>query len=178
MANCVNCGAPVSGDARGMLVCAHCGTPQELPAAIEYLELEAETATRCPVCSNPLRTARLEGYPLLYCAGCSGMLLRMDLFSDLVAAARLREQRSTPVVLPRRQTPEQRRVTCPECGRPMRAHIYAGPGNVVIDTCERCGFNWLDGGELRRIAAAPDTLRRRTEEPDRDVAADATDEDE
>ena len=98
--------------------------------------------------------------------------------TDLVAAARLREQRSTPVVLPRRQTPEQRRVTCPECGRPMRAHIYAGPGNVVIDTCERCGFNWLDGGELRRIAAAPDTLRRRTEEPDRDVAADAPDEDE
>jgi Zn-finger nucleic acid-binding protein len=31
-----------------------------------------------------------------------------------------------------------------------------GPGNVVIDTCERCRVNWLDSGELRRIAVAPD----------------------
>jgi Zn-finger nucleic acid-binding protein len=178
MANCVNCGAPVSGDARGMLICGHCGTPQEPPATIEYLELEAETTTRCPVCSSLLRRARLEGYPLLYCAQCSGMLLGMDRFSEMVAAARFRERRSTPVVLPRRQTVDQRRLTCPECGRPMRAHIYAGPGNVVIDTCERCELNWLDGGELRRIAAAPDTVRRRFEEPQPDGAGDPTDDDE
>jgi Zn-finger nucleic acid-binding protein len=26
----------------------------------------------------------------------------------------------------------------------------------VIDSCEHCLVNWLDGGELRRIAVAPD----------------------
>ena len=35
--------------------------------------------------------------------------------------------------------------------------FYGGPGNVVIDTCERCLVNWLDPGELRRIAIAPDS---------------------
>jgi Zn-finger nucleic acid-binding protein len=38
----------------------------------------------------------------------------------------------------------------------MDTHLYAGPGNVVLDTCETCGVHWLDRGELRRIAMAPD----------------------
>ena len=42
----------------------------------------------------------------------------------------------------------------------MLGHIYAGPGNVVLDSCERCQVNWLDAGELRRIAVAPDSLPR------------------
>jgi Zn-finger nucleic acid-binding protein len=37
----------------------------------------------------------------------------------------------------------------------MEAHFYGGPGNVVIDTCESCSLNWLDHGELARIAQAP-----------------------
>jgi Zn-finger nucleic acid-binding protein len=36
----------------------------------------------------------------------------------------------------------------------MQNHFYGGPGNLVIDTCERCHLNWLDPGELRRIARA------------------------
>ena len=39
----------------------------------------------------------------------------------------------------------------------MTSHNYGGPGNVVMDTCERCELNWLDPGELRRIALAPDS---------------------
>jgi Zn-finger nucleic acid-binding protein len=39
----------------------------------------------------------------------------------------------------------------------MISHLYGGPGNVVIDSCERCLVNWLDAGELQRIAAAPDS---------------------
>ena len=33
--------------------------------------------------------------------------------------------------------------------------VTTSAGNVVIDTCEPCGVNWLDPGELRRIAVAP-----------------------
>jgi Zn-finger nucleic acid-binding protein len=38
----------------------------------------------------------------------------------------------------------------------MMGHPYGGPGNVNIDTCERCSVIWLDRNELRRIVLAPD----------------------
>jgi Zn-finger nucleic acid-binding protein len=38
----------------------------------------------------------------------------------------------------------------------MEAHFYAGPGNVVIDSCDQCSLNWLDHGELMHIVHAPD----------------------
>jgi Zn-finger nucleic acid-binding protein len=37
----------------------------------------------------------------------------------------------------------------------MMSHIYGGPGNVVVDTCEVCHVVWLDPGELLRMALAP-----------------------
>jgi len=37
----------------------------------------------------------------------------------------------------------------------MLGHFYGGPGNIVLDTCEACQVNWLDPGELQRIARAP-----------------------
>jgi Zn-finger nucleic acid-binding protein len=43
----------------------------------------------------------------------------------------------------------------------MIDQVYGGPGNIVIDTCERCGVNWLDPGELHRIATAPESTRHR-----------------
>ena len=55
----------------------------------------------------------------------------------------------------------------------MEAHSYCGPGNVVIDSCESCSLNWLDHGELARIAQAPDD---RGPDPDyRDPDADQSD---
>lgn len=38
----------------------------------------------------------------------------------------------------------------------MDGHPYGGGGNVNVDSCEKCGVIWLDGSELRRMAAAPD----------------------
>jgi Zn-finger nucleic acid-binding protein len=38
----------------------------------------------------------------------------------------------------------------------MDTHPYGGPGNVIIDDCERCEVNWLDYGELQRIVRAPE----------------------
>ena len=37
----------------------------------------------------------------------------------------------------------------------MDTHYYGGPGNVIIDACDRCDLNWLDAGELMRIVLAP-----------------------
>jgi Zn-finger nucleic acid-binding protein len=58
----------------------------------------------------------------------------------------------------------------------MIAHLYAGPGNVVIDSCEQCQVNWLDGGELRRIALSPDTVGRSRDRSSVDVERTADEE--
>jgi hypothetical protein len=87
------------------------------------------------------------------------MLIEMNRFVSVIDALRAREERAFQTALPRRQNPSDRLINCPACGHPMLSHLYGGPGNVVIDSCERCLVNWLDPGELRRIAVAPDRDR-------------------
>ena len=139
---------------------------------MDYVELLDETSNLCPLCTTPLSTSRLEGHPLLCCARCFGMLIDMNRFVTLIDAVRAREERSLRIALPRRQNPTDRTINCPACAQPMLGHIYAGPGNAVIDSCERCQVNWLDPGELHRIAVAPDTLPRRDNVSDLDGAED------
>jgi len=141
---------------RSLFACDHCGSLQEAPPAVAYLELLSETPSACPICSTPLSASRLEGYSLLCCARCFGMLIGMDHFAAVIDAMRALEERVFRIALPRRQNPSGRVIKCPSCAQPMLGHIYGGPGNVVIDSCERCQVNWLDSGELRRIAVAPD----------------------
>jgi Zn-finger nucleic acid-binding protein len=43
----------------------------------------------------------------------------------------------------------------------MDTHFYGGPGNIIIDDCDRCSLNWLDAGELMRIALAAGDTRAR-----------------
>jgi len=153
--NCPNCGAPMQTDkANGVFTCAHCGTLEQQPLLVRGIEAGHPSGRLCPVCVAPLVHAHLDGNALLYCRECSGMLIPIEGFVFVVEAARLREDRSG-VSLPRRQNPGDRVLICPECGQPMLSHFYGGPGNLVIDTCERCCLNWLDPGELRRIARAP-----------------------
>jgi hypothetical protein len=85
------------------------------------------------------------------------MLIDMNRFADIINVVRANEERAFRIALPRRQNPTDRSTDCPTCGHPMLGHLYGGPGNVVIDSCERCQVNWLDPGELRRIAIAPDS---------------------
>lgn len=141
---------------RGLFTCDHCGSQQEAAPALAYIELLSETPSPCPLCSTPLSASRLEGYSLLCCARCFGMLIEMDCFAAVIDAMRAHEERSFRIALPRRQDPSARVINCPSCRQPMLGHVYGGPGNVVIDSCERCQVNWLDSGELRRIAVAPD----------------------
>jgi Zn-finger nucleic acid-binding protein len=155
VSNCPNCGAPKQRDSNtGALVCRHCGTQEELPALVRDLEVGPESPQRCPLCITPLLQARLDGSAFLVCPDCQGMLIPIQVFVFVVEAARTREERPG-VTLPRRQTPGDRTLACPICSGQMLSHIYGGPGNLVIDTCERCRVNWLDPGELRRIARAP-----------------------
>jgi len=106
----------------------------------------------CPVCRLTLMRAVLGKSPLLYCIKCHGMLIAIEDFQTLIAAARTA---SAPVAELSANPDELKRIiACPHCNKPMEAHFYAGPGNVVIDTCETCSLNWLDHDELARIAHA------------------------
>lgn len=152
--NCSNCGAPLQADkARGLFACTHCGSVQPQPAIIVNLDVTGTSASTCPACAVPLAIGRLDGHPLLVCERCRGMLIEMTHFVSVIDAARAREEQRG-VVQPREQNPGERHISCPHCGEPMLNHVYGGPGNIVIDTCERCHVNWLDPGELRRIARA------------------------
>jgi len=139
----------------GALVCPHCGTLEEQPILVRDIEVGAISGQPCPLCATPLWHASLNGNALLYCQHCTGMLIAMEAFVLIIEAARIREERSG-VSLPRRQNPGDRVLPCPGCGQAMLSHFYGGPGNLVIDTCKRCCVNWLDPGELRRIARAPE----------------------
>lgn len=157
VAGCDTCGAPMEIHRdRGLLVCGHCGRQQEALAVIAHLEVLNETSNVCPICSTALSTARLDGHPLLYCPRCFGMLIEMNRFALVIDAARAHEK-GPRTVAPRRQNPGERILNCPRCQQLMMSHLYGGPGNLAIDTCERCLVNWLDAGELRRIATAPDS---------------------
>ena len=156
MHDCRNCGAPMRIiREQGLLICDHCGSQQDAPAT-EPIEVLGESRHTCPVCSIPLRQSRLHGHPLLSCTRCGGALIDMNIFTEIIDAVRAHDIGSFRTTLRRRQNPDERTLRCPSCGQPFVSHHYAGGGNVVIDTCSRCLVNWLDQGELRRIALAPD----------------------
>ena len=138
----------------GVLVCRHCGSSEPSSAIAQHVDVVSPSDKACPSCTTPLVRSRLDGQPFLFCQRCEGMLIEMEYFVSVIDAARVHE-RPSGTVAPRRQSPGDRSLNCPECTRPMLSHFYGGPGNLVIDTCERCHLNWLDPVELRRIARAP-----------------------
>ena len=155
VANCANCGAPMQADRNtGVEVCGHCGSSEQLSGIAALIEAAGVSDRKCPTCQAALTSGTLDGRPLLFCQRCEGLLVAMENFVAVIDAARAREEQSG--MLPRRrQSPGDRTINCPSCQRPMLSHFYGGPGNLVIDTCERCHLNWLDHGELHRIARAP-----------------------
>jgi Zn-finger nucleic acid-binding protein len=153
--NCPSCGAPMQADGDSFK-CGFCHTvvvPDKNDEGVRILSEAPGQA--CPVCSIPLMQASLASVPLLYCTQCKGMLISMDVFQTLIAA--MQSQLGSSVVQPPVDLDDLRRaIACPHCHHPMEAHSYAGPGNVILDSCENCSLNWLDHGKLARIAHAPD----------------------
>jgi len=142
-----------AGRSAGVLVCGHCGSSEQPAGIAALIESAGPSDKMCPVCQTALASGRLDGCPLLFCERCEGLLIGMQTFVSVIDAVRAREEASATIP-PRRQRPGDRTIDCPSCHRPMLSHFYGGPGNLVIDTCERCHLNWLDPGELRRIARA------------------------
>jgi Zn-finger nucleic acid-binding protein len=155
---CPNCGAALRVDVgRDCLACEYCRTihiPEPDSDGVRVLSPQSDVT--CPVCLVPLAEASLLSLPVAFCGSCHGLLAPVALFGELVGS--LRQQNGGPGrrIQPVDQAQLDRQLTCPGCGRTMDTHVYGGPGNVVIDNCPRCEVNWLDHGELQRIAGAPD----------------------
>lgn len=158
MAICPGCGAPMHlQDGSDKLVCDYCKqvfTPEEDEEGVR--NLGEASALDCPVCAVRLVHASMAHHRIFYCAQCHGTLIGMEEFVALLAD--LRDGSHGNRTVPRVPAAEelQRHILCPQCHRQMDTHFYAGPGNVIIDDCSPCGLDWLDAGELRRMARAPD----------------------
>jgi Zn-finger nucleic acid-binding protein len=163
--NCPSCGAPITlrPDTEGYK-CEYCHAvffPGEEDDGVQVSNDPSELADQtdpglaCPLCRVPLVKATVAKVPVLYCKECHGLLLPMQVLEDLVDE--LRNCPRTPAV----QTPPdrgdlKRAIRCPRCNQRMDTHFYAGPGDVIVDSCDGCLLLWLDRGELTRIAHAPD----------------------
>jgi hypothetical protein len=81
--------------------------------------------------------------------------MQQFLFGEVVQYFRSRAQ--GPADRPRLLEANEmaRRVLCPYCHQLMDTHPYAGPGNIVIDTCSNCEVIWLDYGEINQVVNAP-----------------------
>lgn len=124
--------------------------------------LDEAVGQGCPVCTLGLMNATLSNVRLRYCTKCRGMLVPMGALQSLVEE--LRSQTRGATIPPAADATELRRkIDCPQCHRHMDAHFYAGPGHVIIDSCENCSVIWLDGGELTRIVQAPEEQFATTE---------------
>jgi Zn-finger nucleic acid-binding protein len=139
------------------LSCDYCGSVQFPEANSDGVRVLGEQASEpCPVCAIPLVHAVLSGQRILNCGRCRGILIEMDKFMAIVEDMRSRREASADAAHQPEWQDLNRRIRCPKCGQEMDTHPYYGPGNVIIDDCERCSVNWLDYGELERIVRAPD----------------------
>jgi Zn-finger nucleic acid-binding protein len=162
--NCPSCGAPMHLKAdEDSYKCEYCHSvflPERSDDGVRVLGDPSEQC--CPVCNNtPLENAAMGKIRILYCAKCQGMLIPMQVFQTLVDQLHS-QQSSTAAQPPADKSDLQRKIGCPQCHHRMDTHFYAGPGNVVIDSCEDCSVIWLDRGELMHIAHAPDVRASET----------------
>jgi len=154
---CENCGAATRLDRdRNVFICDYCRSEFIPPMGENGVQILGETKFRCATCNSLLSEGQLEFHPLLYCTVCRGMLIPMEEFGTLFEVLRSYRDRPAAALRPRDVVDSNIPRLCPRCSQPMDNHPYGGPGNVVIDTCERCSANWLDKGELQRMVTAPD----------------------
>lgn len=155
--NCPSCGAVMRlKPDEDCYTCDYCGAvyvPEKNSDGVRVLG--GASGETCPNCNIPLVQAAIEKSRILYCTKCLGMLVPMPAFRGLVAA--LQVSAGASMTQPPADPADLKRVlACPSCHQHMETHYYAGGGNAIIESCDKCLLNWLDHGELPRIIHAPD----------------------
>lgn len=155
--NCPSCGAPMHLKAdEDSFTCDYCHSVYVPDKNADGVRVLGESSDEpCPNCNVPLTQAALAKTRILYCTKCRGMLIPMQVFNSLIAELQVVEGGSM-IQSPADRSDLNRVLNCPHCRQRMDTHLYAGGGNAVIESCEKCLLNWLDHGELPRIVHAPD----------------------
>ena len=140
--------------------CAGCNSyrfPLQLTSSVDPIVAVGKTVeAECPKCDITLQLGLIHGrWNVCYCQNCRGFLIESGALQ--VIAHELRAsyvgQDDVPVAIDPSELRCER--SCPACRGQFDTHPYYGPGNVVIDSCHRCGLTWLDHGELATIMRAP-----------------------
>jgi Zn-finger nucleic acid-binding protein len=155
--NCGNCGAPmVFVWDRDHFFCEYCKTYEFLAGAPADIKVvDEKSGVVCPLCNTEMQVASMMRARVLQCANCRGILIGQERFLGIVTA--LRTASTEPPFIPGPPNPEElrRKIFCPLCRNLMDTHPYGGPGNIVVDNCEKCQVLWLDFGELKKVIHAP-----------------------
>ena len=156
--NCPSCGAPMllkpDEDSYKCDYCHAAFLPERDDDGVRVLGELSQQA--CSICNIPLANAAIAKIRILYCTECHGMLIPMAILQALVDELKSTASGGT---IPQPTSDAEdlgRKINCPQCHHHMDTHRYAGPGNVVVDSCEDCGLIWLDRRELMHIVHAPD----------------------
>jgi Zn-finger nucleic acid-binding protein len=158
MANCINCGAPLTGN---LLVCQYCNTRQDVDLAlINRYTIEKPSSERiCPRCHLPLQVIDLRLGKKFYIERCERCL---GLFFDPCELEALLDKTVTHVYEIDRQRLDEIQnvkrsseypvgyIDCPVCKKLMNRINFGSRSGVIADKCRNHGL-WLDGGELRQI---------------------------
>lgn len=164
---CMQCGgtaSPVPGCS--YLQCDYCTSlvfTDENPALVDGLmPVDANVDGCCPACTGQLQAGEIQGRRIMFCGQCYGVLISNADLGFVVRERRSRRCRQESES-PKPINPDayQRQLHCPACSSRMEVHPYYGPGNVVIDSCNRCFYVWLDHGELRSIERAEGGAERK-----------------
>jgi Zn-finger nucleic acid-binding protein len=158
MANCVNCGAPLTGN---LLVCQYCKTRQDVDLTlISRYTVEKPASDRiCPRCHIPLQVIDLHLGGKFYierCPRCLGLFfdpgeLEALLDKTVSHVYEIDGQRLSEIqgVKCHSEYPLGY-IDCPVCKKLMNRVNFGSRSGVIADKCRDHGL-WLDGGELRQI---------------------------
>ncbi len=156
--NCPSCGAPMElkpdEDSYRCDYCHAVYLPEKDDDGVRVLG--GASGESCPICAIPLVNAAIAKIRIFYCTQCRGMLIPMPALQALVDELQSVQSGGALPQPPADAQELARKINCPQCHHCMDTHLYAGPGNVVIDSCEDCGLIWLDRGDLMHIVRAPD----------------------
>jgi len=158
--NCQNCGGPIhETSGRGRMVCSFCGSLQQAPSDENSIDrivfLDQFGDYGCPCCGVQLSKALIDDVIVEACKECDGIFLDREAFHDISWNRRAAYDGAEEAPIPVSQEELQEERDCPKCHNTMETHPYYGPGNSVIDSCNRCHIVWLDAGELTTIERAP-----------------------
>ena len=158
MANCINCGAPLTGN---LLICQYCKTRQDVDLTLinRYTVEKPASARICPRCHIPLQVVDLHVAGKFYIERCGRCL---GLFFDPGELEALLDKTVTNVFEVDRQRLNEIQgakrsceyplsyIDCPVCKKLMQRINFGSHSGVIVDQCRGHGL-WLDGGELRQI---------------------------